>query len=571
MLNERERARLEELRTKYRGVGQQVQPKSNPSSTQTVSKPSFLEDAGADINQGINTAVNSFKRAGEDIVDIAKGNDSLAEKATRIGGRAFGGAGEGIFNAGLGAVKAVLPQKAEDFSTNMIQQGAEAVMDTGIAKSLVQRYQDAPEDVRNQIDAALGFSEGILKTTGSGAVAGTLAEQSLRGLKRLDSSVDDILRGAKVPSLFQGRTPQSLDEIAEIIDTTVPAGTRIVAEGTSPNLTVKERLIGLRPDLKKRVQNAGPEKVREYFDVAHARNNADTITDPVTGREVPVPTPYEYGALQAQKAVDQMEALINDTGGKIGKTRKKLGTYQANPDAVEAIESSFKNQLSKLNLEVRNGAVRQKPGTVRRTSSNGDVNALNRLYQDLLTTKQAPTLTNLIDLRTTFDDTINFGKRSSEVSNSVDPLSRSVRKEIADQAANIVGKSEATELQRYSEFMDALNDLRSYTDRRAGGEYLLRVMLSGRGGEARKIVQTIKEYTGIDLMDDATLMTLATDTIGNQAQKNLFRQEITNAGFDFARLLKGDPSGILGVILEKGIDATLDAEDVIMEAAKKGR
>lgn len=117
--------------------------------------------------------------------------------------------------------------------------------------------------------------------------------------------------------------------------------------------------------------------------------------------------------------------------------------------------------------------------------------------------------------------------------------------------------------------MDAYNDIHSYTDRKAGGEYLLRLVLSGRGGEARQLVQTVKEYTGIDLLDHATMMEVTNEMFGNSAQKNLFRQEATKAGLDVARLLGGDPSGAMGTLFEKGVDRFLDKERILMEASQK--
>ena len=116
--------------------------------------------------------------------------------------------------------------------------------------------------------------------------------------------------------------------------------------------------------------------------------------------------------------------------------------------------------------------------------------------------------------------------------------------------------------------MDAFNDITSYTDRKAGGEYLLRLVLSGRGGEARQIVQTIKEYTGIDLMDHATMMQIANELVGNSAQKNLFRQEVTKAGLDVASLLRGDVTGAAATLYTKIMDRIIDPEKTFLKAAR---
>jgi hypothetical protein len=393
-------------------------------------------------------------------------------------------------------------------------------------------------------------ASGILRAN-QGLVAGTISDVG-EVASRVGRSISQV--GESGLGIFgkNKTTINSVDDLIEQADTALLGTAKQAGEDT---LSLKEKFVGIQPDIKKRISGK-QDKLREYFDVAHARNADDTL-----------PSAYEYGAQRAQEAVDQMQKLLNETGGKIGATREKLGTYMAPIEAVQRVENTFVQQLDKLNLELRGGVVRQKPGTVSKAGS-GDINALNNLYQDFRIVKQSPSLTNMIDLRAAFDSKINFGKRAAEVSNEIDPLSRQIRKSIADEAAKVVGKTEAAELTKFSNFMDAYNDLRSYTDRRAGGEYLLRLVLSGRGGEAREIINTINQYTGIDLLDDATMMTIATDLIGNSRQKNLFRQEVTKSGLDAARALSGDPSGAIGLMSDFIKKRFFDEEEIFLEAAK---
>lgn len=398
------------------------------------------------------------------------------------------------------------------------------------------------------------FENAVLKNSLSpvGAVVGGVVRPVAEGVQEVGGKA---LSGVQktVGSLFS-RPATSVDDVVAQADNAI-ARTRATAEAEAPSLSVREKWVGISPDIKKRIAGK-PEQLQEYFDVAHARNVDDTL-----------PTPYEYGGQKAQDVAEQMKDLLNETGSVIGATRQKFATYKATPDQVARVEQGFLSQLAKLNLEVRSGVVRQKPGTIARASS-GDIKALNDLYQDFRILKQSPTLTNIIDLRMGMDSRINFAKSAREVSNEVDPLARQVRKDLADVGAVLVGKTEAEELARYSAFMEAYNDLTSFTDKRAGGEYLLRLVLSGRGGDARKIIQTIKEYTGVDLMDDATMMTIATDVIGNSRQQNLFRQEMTKAGLDVASLMRGQPSGAVGLLSNVMTKWLLDKEKIFMEASR---
>lgn len=416
-------------------------------------------------------------------------------------------------------------------SNTMRTLGREGAFGAG-AYTLGEQLQEGevnPAEIAKNI--VLGYTGGALLGLG-----GNLAGRASRYLRR----------GANTTA------GKSLKEVVGKPATTI---TRETAEATAPKLSIREKFIGLTKDVRRRISGK-TSKMQEYIDIAKTRNVNDLA-----------PTPYEYGSRQVSKAVEEMETVLNTTGSKIGQTRTKLGTYKADTAQLAKIENVLKQQADKLNLKIDKGIISQKAGTVAKVGT-GDIKALQEIYDNLLTVKSSPTLKNLIDFRGSVDSRINFGKIAREVSGEIDPLSRQVRKQIADVGAELVGKTEAQNLAKYSEFMDAYNELLSYTNRQAGGEYLLRLILSGRGGEARTLVNTIKEFTNIDLMDDATMMKLVTDYLGNEGQKNLFRQEITKAGLDANRLLRGDVTGIVGSAVEKAGDVLFDPEKVLLEATR---
>lgn len=355
-------------------------------------------------------------------------------------------------------------------------------------------------------------------------------------------------------------TKIDITSINKQLDTLIEQGkiaeARALAEATTPKLTVAEKWVGIRPDIKNRIQGKS-ELMREYFDVTHARNSNDRV-----------PGVQEYAASYAQEAVTVMEKQLQETGGDIGKIRKKLGSIQAPRSQVDKINSTWSQQLDSLNLREVNGQIVQKPGTQSRLQAAGDLKVINDLNAELRILNQNPSLTNIIDFRTNLDGKINFEKSRQDVSNSVDGLSRSMRAQLAESANTIVGKSGAADVAKYSEFMEALNDLKSFTDRKAGSEYMLKLVLSGRGREARQIIDTVKERTGIDLMDHATMMQISTELIANEAQKNLFRQDLTKSGLDTARLLGGDATGAVATIFEKSFERLVDSEQIFLKAAE---
>lgn len=588
-------SQIEDLRFKYGIKGSSVsQPKESVTSR-------VLSDIPSDIGETVAGVGKQVTEAGKNIAERVTSDQPMIDKVVGTGADLFRGIGRTIGEVFVGGAKALATPELEQATKEKVGDIAGKVIGSDIGQDVISRYESLSPDMKSQVDNLLGYTEGLTSIIGAGKVVPNITSKAIstteRGVGKLGDIVTDVASKFKVPdigsptSLFK-KAPMSIDEavaqadealkaqnISQNVTVNVPetkidldsvnkrldqliaqgktSEARALVEATSPQLTAKEMLIGLRPDIKQRIQGK-QDLMREYIDVVNARNVNDTV-----------PSVYEHGADYARKAADVMQTKLNETGGSIGASRKKLATYKAPIDEVKKIETSFANQLDKLNLELRNGVIQQKPGTISRTGATGDIKVLQELYDGLTTLKESPTLTNLIDLRSNFDAKINFAKRSSEVSNSVDPLSRQVRKDIAETASKVVGKSNAADLKRYSDFMDAYNDIHSYTDRKAGGEYLLRLVLSGRGGEARQLVQTIKEYTGIDLLDHATMMEVTNEMFGNSAQKNLFRQEATKAGLDVARLLGGDPSGAIGTLFEKGVDKFLDKERILMEASQK--
>ena len=474
----------------------------------------------ADTGQQLDTIVGNYNIAG-----VKTGVDAVKQ----IGGEAIESASYlPVTRLAGGVLQATKGGVASNIMKTLGREGAFGAGAYTLGEQLQEGEVNPAEIAKNIV---LGYAGGAVL-----GLAGNLVGRSARYLRK----------GANTTA------GKSLKEVVGKPATTI---TRETAEATAPKLNVGEKVIGLTKDVKRRISGK-TSKMQEYIDIAKTRNVDDLA-----------PTPYEYGSQQVSKAVAEMETVLNTTGSKIGQTRTKLGTYKADTTQLAKIENVLNQQADKLNLKIDKGVISQKAGTVARVGS-GDIKALQEIYDNLLTVKSSPTLKNLIDFRGSVDSRINFGKMAREVSGEIDPLARQVRKQIADVGAELVGKTEAQNLAKYSEFMDAYNGLLSYTNRQAGGEYLLRLILSGRGGEARTLVNTIKEFTNIDLMDDATMMKLVTDYLGNEGQKNLFRQEITKAGLDANRILRGDVTGIVGSAVEKAGDVLFDPEKVLLEATR---
>lgn len=536
------------------------------------SEPSTISDIGSGIKQDVQEAgqeiSESFSERKETVQEAKQasqaGEQTFGETLFQTAGQAAGVVGDTVGSAVKGLGKAVLPESAEEevgeTISGAVESGAEATGADKVLREFEELKKNNPRAARN-ISSVLSIGELAADALGGGVAtkagkqvaesgAGKAAKETLEsGVRKVNDAVSDA--GDKVPTIRKG---------ADVPDTGEVGQARKAAEETAPQVTQLESRLGITADQKRRLQAAGPQKTQKFIDVVETRNKTDKA-----------PTAMEFAGNQVRDAVEELDKKLKDTGSEIGETRQKLADIEAPIDEIKKIESEFENQLDRLNLKVENGEVVQQAGKVKKLDSQSrDINVLNQLQSDIEAVKQSPKLTNLVDLRTAFDNKIKFGKKAQEVSSQVDPVSRSVRKQIADTMENVVGPNKAEAVDKFARVADARDQLKEFTSRSAGGEYLLRLFQSGRGGEARKVIDTVREVTGKDLAEEATLMRLATDIFGNQEQKTLFQQSANNLGIsDILRSTTGDPDAI-GRVIDAGVDAATNPERILRGAAEGG-
>jgi hypothetical protein len=551
------------------------------------------DETRGDIAETVQGIGGAIKGAGKDIFNTITNPDlNIAEKVVGAGSELIQGTGRAVMGVPLGgAIKMALPGSVEESGGQKLGEVGSKIQDTGAYKDVTYWYQNQSESTQRQIDNALGYGEGLLEFIGLKGSTG-LTRKGLSKLddyvKSLDGNVGNVGGTGNVIEATTGQVgvnavspsssqaigasiPQTQGVVAKSVrppvftpdDFTDPklqetARVRMEAEANAPELTFSEKAAGMnRAD--KGVIIGYTDKMQEYVDVASTRN--------VTKNS---PTIMEYGGDQVRDAAGEMEIQLNSTGNRIGQTRQKLATVKAPQDSVAIIDSTIKQQVDNLNLVLNDfGKLVQKPGAVSRVGTPADVNKLQQLLDEFKIVKQSPTLANLIDYRNLVQKNVDFSKSARETSKALDQPASAIRRAIKEEADKLVGASGAADLQEYSDFIEAYNEIKGFTDKKAGGEYLLRVLDSGRGGDARRVVNTIKKYTGIDLQVDATMLKLVTEMVADADQKTLFRQQITNAGLDTARILSGDTSSIIGKLGETLLDKITDPEKVLINATKK--
>lgn len=467
--------------------------------------------------------------------------------------------GEG-FKAGLSAI-------VPDFIENPLKAKAvEAIQSATVGgKFLWEKLEPETKELIGQSGlTAIQLMDLIpfIEAPALGRAVATVTEAVAKTVPKATIAIEGIT--TQVKSLFDGAV-NTVDDVVKQADESIKAVSaediRAGAEATAPELSITEEWAGVRPDIKKQIVGKH-EKLKEYFDIAHARN-----------LDMNVPTISEWGHHNVVKARDSLKSTLDDTGSGIGQFRQKIATTKVPNDDAIFIENTFDETLGSLNLTVKKGEVVKQKGKISGKISDSEINLLQSLRDDIQTFKQSPNVENLIDLRNSFDKRINFAKTQQQATNVVDPLSKKVRFEIKKVNQKIVGKENAQLLDDYSDMIGVLQDMNKAVNSSSGGEYLLKRFLSARGRYSREMFIKIKKYTGIDLMDDAVMSQIATEIIGNKAQKDLLQQSITNAtlgAMDILAIAKGKvPVGIGATLLEQTKKFVAPVEETFLKATQK--
>lgn len=563
-LTPQEQARLEFLRQKVQNSQRNIpNVEYTPEERQSIGDPAsfrqkvsnFLDKSGELALGAGQSAVGAFTapgRAVQKILPQTRGGQqvtSALEQATTPQNK-LQQTGKNIFD--VAQIVTPLPGGKQQAATKA----------TGFLGKLLGKVGQTSRNLLSETtrDVATSIAQGdrTAGQIGSDVAVGTAVGVALPRVLQSVADFTKYLKRAPVADTAEGVLDVAIREVSP------EAAIRQTAEAEAKNipLSIPDRLIGLTPDLKQTLAKAGPKKTQRYVDVVMARNQGATLAD-----GTPIPSATSYGAERVYQTQQKVENVLNDTGSEIGKFRNKVATVEVPRDSVTGLKNTIDSQLGKLNLRIQDGQVTQVKGSIKKAKS-GDIKAIKELYDNYKIFSQSPTIENLIDLRSVFDSNIKFGKRVNDVSSDLDPLSRAIRSEIASINRSVIGKEQANLLQKYSDTIDALQELRSYTERRAGSEFLLKRVLSERDREVRQLLKTIEDITGDDLLEDATLVKVTTDLLGNSQQKGLFRQEITNAGGDLVKILGGDKVGVISSIIDKGSRALLNEEDIIIRAAQ---
>jgi hypothetical protein len=530
-------------------------PGKTSSSLSPVSEK-YLEQAPKNIGESLSSAKEGFLEGTEE--GFTKGVEKTGEAVLRTAGAAGSviGAGlEGLANIAGSGVDYLRGEKTGTTMQDVGKRASDLAKVTGwitdsirgtsageTGQDVIDAYNSLPEDTKTNIDATMQtlnlvpFSSPVA-TAGKG-----VAKKALQGVSVLGKAAEEtapvaakaIKNAPSLPIKAVEKAGEATMDVADVVTKGVSkalkkdvsiegltgaAKERAIAEQTAPTLNMRQRIAGMDEADVRVIRDAGEAKAQEYIDKAIAAN-----------MDV-----KNIGAIQhaGQKLIDARDAavkLMNDTGSKIGKFREKMRTSTVPQAKFDEIIDKFKEELDKLNLTIEKGKVVQRYGDVPRVASKGDISALQELYRAAWTAKVNGTQEALIDLRNMFSNKINFAKKASEVSGSVDPLSRAMRSDIRQINIDLVGAKQAKKLDNYSNLKELTKELESVIDSKAGANYLIKRVISENKLQATDLLDTLKKFTGIDVAQEARVANVVSNLLANKKQKSIFSQIIDKGG-----------------------------------------
>lgn len=494
----------------------QLSAKKSKFAIPEPKQPGFLSRVGSDLSKRVSNVKEIFSDAKEDN-GVASGFFRPLESGIRAVGQVAGGVGDVIGQAGVSGFRA-LPDSIE----NPIRQVGRDVMQTGAGETIgqaAQKYENwaqknprAAKDLEGIVNIAslLPVGKGA-QVAGKGAVAGTKAVG--RGAVRAGEGVADLGR----------------------------LGMTKAADVVSPIERGVQTVLTNSTELPKQADVIS--KLSKYTDQAQK-----AITD---YSEI---TPMEIAGREGESALKNLQNQLKAVG-----TQKKTVTKSIGDTPVgEIVNDSRKTIRTELRERAgmtftKDGEIRNAKGRISTISDPADLKLLKDVDTLLTRVAQKPTFQRVDDAVDYMQDLLfkRQGLTAIPVNKNVEGIIKKAVKELNDNLKEIGGKEYRALNTKYSNrkrVFDNLNKALGVEGNK--GAALMKQLFSPNGTASRKLFKAIKDYTGVDLVQEATLAKFAMENIGDVRQASLLEQ-----------VLKGNATskqGLIGIAADKVLNKIQD-------------
>lgn len=476
---------------------------ASPSPEQAQQQGGFLGDLSKSFDQ----------RTGKN-ADILNSKDSNVSKVLQVTGQNLGLFSDAVGSAVVNTLKAVTPDFIEKPAGEKINELVKAGLDTEVAKKTITSWEDFkrsnPEMARN-VEASGNIANFFAMGLGAGKGADLAKKGAVTGSQ---IAVDT----AKTTKASIGNTTEKVLSKATDVITPIDTGVENV------------------------LKNTNPVKFEKY--ISRATEAASDYS---------VSTPLE---MAGQEAVTTLKTLRSN-GNAIGKTKSqivsKIGEERVGSIADEA-RSEFRIKSSDiLGTTITKNGVKSSVGRVSNISDSADISLIKDVDTKLAKLGSNPTFRQV-------DDTIDYiqdilYKRSSNtaipVNTKVQSITKGVIAKLNKNLQEIGGPEYKLANQQYGEVMGVVEKLNKLLGKEGdrGGSLMKRVFSPSDAG-TKKLFAKVKELTGVDLVEEATLAKFAMEKVGDARQASLLEEVIKG--------VPTNPRSFVAAAAEKAINKLQD-------------
>lgn len=265
-------------------------------------------------------------------------------------------------------------------------------------------------------------------------------------------------------------------------------------------------------------------------------------------------TPLELAGSRGEDALGKLKEQLNAAG------QKKEAVLQEHGEKVVIIQPSFQKfgeMLEKrlgTTIDKNNNFIDAKGRKSLVTNSVSDKKLVTKVFDTLRDLGTKPTLQEVNDAIDSIQGELYKGKTVGvePISGKTEAVVKEVVSDLNNRAKDVGGDAYKQANAEYStkrEIYDTLNKALGVEGNR--GAALMKQLFSPSGTMPRKLFTAIKEATGIDLVNEATLAKFAMESVGDMRQASLLN-EVLRGNVPLSK------SGVVGKAIEYGVNKLQD-------------
>src|SRR3990167_4893238 len=503
--------------------GQVIESASSPafSIPSKEERKSLFERMRQSVSENLETTRQQTSQAVE---AQSKGEQGLLETAGQVTGSTLGFVSRAIGDALVGGVKAITPDAVEE----------------KIKQEFIKSFQNMADSPEN--DPRLGPIGDVIGAVKAGVQAWENIKETDRSLARdfravgqLGGFILDWIGGKAAKEGVETAVKAGKEGVETAVETSIKTGKNLVNDVTQIAGKKIEKVV-TRP-LPKPVETVLRETpAKQFDDYAEAARKATT--------NYKNPTPLELVGQRAQSALDTVQrklkslgqqkssvmsraAVGNKPAGNIAlKFRKSLTNYIKGKTAVEGDSKLMRDVLSEAENLGNNPAAK-------------DVDRFIDFAQDRIYTGGR-------DLTVPVTD-----ETTAQLRRFVGELNENLKSQLPDSYRNLNDK--------YAKMVDVRNELNVKLGKEGerGGSLMKRVF-SPSDARTKQLFEEVRQLTGVDLVNEATIARFVMETVGDARQASLLEQLQLPSSLS--------KSGMIDFLLEKATSKFNTPEDILRRA-----